>query len=176
MINDTKYNFLVQHYKNRIYSYSIYLLKNRMDADDVTQEALIKIWKNIDQFSVLSAKSWIMKMTHNLCIDYLRKRKSDLNKNPFSVDDVSEFIESKEEENPMFEVEIKLTHDKVKEAIKRLPENHRSVFVLYEIQNMKYKEISKILEIPINSVKIYLMRARKQLQIELKEIKLQEVS
>lgn len=145
-----------------------------MDADDVTQEVLIKIWKNIGEFNILAAKTWIMKTTHNLCIDYLRKRNSDLAKNPFSVDDVSDFIENKDEQNPMFKVEGKLTENRIKESVKMLPENLRSVFVLYEIQGMKYKEISKTLEMPINSVKVYLMRARKQLQTKLSEIKLQE--
>ena len=174
MITDTKYNFLVQQYKNRIYSYSIYMLKNRMDADDITQEVLIKIWKNINQFNILAAKTWIMKTTHNLCIDYLRRRKSELNKNPYSVDDVSEFIENKENENPMLKTENKFAEQKIKKAIKNLSDNQKSVFVLYEIQGLKYKEISKTLDMPINSVKVTLMRARKELQTNLHEIKLQE--
>lgn len=150
------------------------MLKNRMDADDVTQEVLIRIWKNIDHFNILASKTWIMKTTHNLCIDYLRKRSSDYAKNPFSFDDVSEFIENTEEQNPMLKVEGKITEDKIKEAIKTMPENMKSVFVLYEMQNMKYREISKTLNMPINSVKVYLLRARKQLQKNLSEIKLQE--
>ncbi|MCB0730378.1 MAG: RNA polymerase sigma factor [Ignavibacteriae bacterium] len=174
MIHDTKYNFLVQQYKNRIYSYCIFMLKNRMDADDVTQEVLIRIWKNIGQFNILAAKTWIMKTTHNLCIDYLRKRNSDYSKNPFSVEDVSEFIENKAEQNPMLKVEGEITELKIKESIKILPESLKSVFVLYELQNMKYKEISKTLDMPINTVKVYLLRARKQLQNKLTEIKLQE--
>jgi RNA polymerase sigma-70 factor, ECF subfamily len=175
MITDTKYNFLVQQYKNRIFNYSIYLLKNRMDADDVTQEVLIRIWKNIGQFNILAAKTWIMKTTHNLCIDYLRKRNSDLAKNPYSVDDISEFIENKNEDNPMVTIEHKLTEEKIKAAVKLLPDTQRSIFVLYEMQGMKHKEISKTLDIPINTVKVYLMRARKQLQVYLNQIKLQEV-
>lgn len=150
------------------------MLKNRMDADDVTQEVLIRIWKNIGNFNILASKTWIMKTTHNLCIDYLRKRSSDYAKNPFSFDDVSEFIENTEEQNPMLKVEGKITEDKIKEAIKTMPENLKSVFVLYEMQNMKYREISKTLNMPINSVKVYLLRARKQLQKNLSEIKLQE--
>ena len=63
---------------------------------------------------------------------------------------------------------------KVKEAIQRLPENLRSVFVLYEIEEMKYKEISKALDLPVNSVKVYLLRARKKLQEELKDYARQE--
>jgi len=175
MLTDTKYNFLVQQYKNRVYNYAVYLLKNKMDAEDVTQEVLIRVWKNLGKFNILSAKTWIMHTTHNLCIDYLRKRKTDLQNNPLTIDDVSEFIENKEEENPMLKAENKITDEKIKRAIKNLPDNLRSVFVLYELQGMKYKEIGKSLEMPINSVKVYLMRARKQLQLNLKELKLQEV-
>ena len=65
--------------------------------------------------------------------------------------------------------------EKVKNIIKKLPDNLKSVFVLYEIQGMKYKEISSSLNMPLNSVKVYLMRARKELQKELKEYELQEV-
>ena len=150
------------------------MVKNRMDADDITQEVLIKIWKNINHFNILAAKTWIMKTTHNLCIDYLRKRSSDITKNPFSVDDVSDFIENKEEDSPMLITENKLTYSKIKVAITLLSENQKSVFVLYEIQGMKYKEISKTLEMPINTVKVYLLRARKQLQNNLVEIQMQE--
>jgi len=146
-----------------------------MDADDVTQEVLIKIWKNINSFNILAAKTWIMKTTHNLCIDYLRKRNSDLAKNPFSIDDISNFVENKDEQNPMIKIENEITDDRIKDAIKLLPESQRSIFVLYEIHGMRYKDISKTLGIPLNSVKVYLMRARKQLQVYLSEIKLQEV-
>ncbi|MBK8944465.1 MAG: sigma-70 family RNA polymerase sigma factor [Ignavibacteriae bacterium] len=176
MLTDTKYNFLVQQYKSRIYNYSVYLLKNKMDAEDVTQEVLIRIWKNLGNFNILSAKTWIMKTTHNLCLDYLRKRKSDFSKNPYSIDDVSEFIENKDSENPVLKFENDLQNENIKLQIQELPENLKSVFVLYELQNMKYKEISKSLDIPINSVKVYLLRARKQLQEKLSKFKLQEVA
>lgn len=176
MLTDTKYNFLVQQYKSRIYNYSVYLLKNKMDAEDVTQEVLIRIWGNLGSFNILSAKTWIMKTTHNLCLDYLRKRKSDFSKNPYSIDDVSDYIENNAEENPMLKIENEIQTENIKSKIQELPENLRSVFVLYELQNMKYKEISKSLEIPINSVKVYLLRARKQLQEKLSKLKLQEVA
>ena len=172
MITNVKYNFLVQQYKNRIYNYSLYLLKNRMDADDITQEVLIRIWKNIGNFKILSAKSWIMKTTHNLCIDFIRKNKNEFEKNPLSIEDVSNFLESKNEQNPTIILENKLTDERIKKAIKKLKENQKSVFVLYELQQMKYKEISNILNIPINSVKVYLMRARKNLQKELEQFEL----
>lgn len=145
------------------------MLKNKMDADDVTQEVMIRIWKNIDGFNVFAAKTWIMKTTHNLCIDYLRKRSVALNRELEINELVEESIKTdRSEENPYLITHIKIMASKVKGAIQRLPENLRSVFVLYEIQGLKYKEISKTLDMPLNSVKVYLLRARKKLQEELK--------
>lgn len=176
MLEQQKYRILIQQYKNKIYTYSLYMLKNKMDAEDVTQEVMIRIWQNVDRFNILAAKTWIMKTTNNLCIDYLRKRAISVSRE-FEIDEVFEDTYSKNStsDNPYLITHLNMMTSKIKEAIKRLPENLRSVFVLYEIEGFKYREISKSLEIPVNSVKVYLMRARKKLQEELKHYEAQEV-
>lgn len=146
------------------------MLKNKMDADDVTQEVMIRIWENINKFKMLAAKTWIIKTTNNLCIDCLRKRSIAM-KRESEIDATFEetFSTRSSEDNPFQTTHFKMMASKAEEAIQCLPENLRSVFVLYEIEELKYREISKALEIPINSVKVYLLRARKKLQEELKE-------
>jgi RNA polymerase sigma factor (sigma-70 family) len=176
MFEEQRYRFLIRQYKNKIYTYSMYMLKNKMDADDVTQEVMIRIWKNIDMFNALAAKTWIMKTTNNLCIDYLRRRTIAVTRES----EIDEFFEdtfsiNDNNDNPYLTTHFKIMATKIKEAITTLPENLRSVFVLYEIEGMKYKEIGKILDIPLNSVRVYLLRARKKLQEELKEYETQDV-
>ena len=152
------------------------MLRNKMDAEDTTQEVLIKTLKNIGKFNILAAKPWILRTTHNLCIDYLRKRKNRSYKELTLNEEFSESFKDLHSENdPLNEAHNKIMMEKVKNIIKKLPDNLKSVFVLYEIQGMKYKEISSSLNMPLNSVKVYLMRARKELQKELKEYELQEV-
>ena len=147
------------------------MLRNKMDAEDTTQEVLVKTWKNIDKFNILAAKQWILRTTHNLCIDYLRKRKNRSYKELTLNEEFSETFKDLHSENdPLNEAHNKIMMEKVKNIIKKLPDNLKSVFVLYEIQGMKYKEISSSLNMPLNSVKVYLMRARKELQKELKEL------
>ena len=171
MLESLRYKILVKKHKNRIYSYSFLMLRNRMDADDITQEVLIRIWKNIDNFDISKATSWIMKTTHNLCLDYLRKHQNSIDK---FIEMDEEFENNYSEKNVMSDPEISLRREniklKIKEAIGQLPESLKSVFILYELEGMKYKEISEILNIPLNSVKVYLLRARKKLQFELKEL------
>ena len=164
-IKALKYRYLIQQYKNNIFNYSLYLLKNRMDAEDAAQETMIRIWKNMDSFKMKSAKQYIMKTTHNLCIDYLRKRKRGVQKE-FSFDEefAENFYEDANYRNVEEVVHQKIMSDKIKEAINILPDNLKSVFVLYEIEGMKYKEISEILDLPMSSIKINLYRARKTLR------------
>lgn len=176
ILKNTRYQFLVQQYKNNIYTYAMYMLKNRMDADDVTQEVLIRIWKNLDKFNMMAAKTWIMKTTYNLCIDYLRKRALALNREYELDEETAESVGStKSEDNPFLLTHLNMMAAEIKKAIMNLPDNLRSVFILYEIEGMKYREISKALEMPVNSVKVYLMRARKKLQEELKRYEPHEV-
>lgn len=145
------------------------MLKNKMDADDVTQETMIRIWKNIESVNTFAAKTWIMRTTHNLCIDFLRKRAIGFDKENEITELITESIATEESlHNPYLTTHNNIVVSKIKDAIQRLPQNMRSVFVLYEINEMKYKEIAKTLEMPENSVKVYLLRARKKLQEELK--------
>jgi RNA polymerase sigma-70 factor (ECF subfamily) len=171
MFEASKFRYLIKEHKNRIYSYALYTLHNRMDADDVTQEVLIRIWKNLGKFKMNSARAWIMKTTHNLCIDYLRKRKSLEYKHTFIDDGAEDLLHDTTYGTPEINTHHKIAFDKVQTAVEKLPENLKSSFLLYEINGLKYKEISEALGLPLNSVKVYILRARKMLQEELKEYK-----
>jgi RNA polymerase sigma-70 factor, ECF subfamily len=175
MVETIKYNYLVNQHKSKIYSYAYYMLRNRMDADDITQEVFIRIWKNMGLFKLTSARSWIMKTTHNLCLDYLRNRKTALERNRFVDDEEGDDLKDDLNYSPDDAAYYSYMDEHIKAAIARLPENLRSVFIMYEIQGFKYTEISTMLEIPLNSIKVYLLRARKRLQKELAEYKPEEV-
>lgn len=175
-LTETKYHFLIQQYRNNVYSYALFMMKNRMDAEDISQEVFIRIWQNVGKFNILSAKTWIMKTTHNLCIDYLRKRKSSYSREyPIDEEFSDSIADSVEVNNPLIRTHVKMMTDKIKTAIQNLPDKLKGVFVLYEIQGMKYREISKSLDMPLNTVKVNLLRARKKLQEELKHYEKQEV-
>lgn len=172
MIKSLKYKYLIQQYKNRIYNYANYMLKNRMDADDVTQEVFIKIWKNIDNFNFSSSASWIMKTTHNLCIDYLRRRSANMRREINIDGSITERLPDNDRmSDPEIEVRKNMLKRKISNAIEMLPEQLKSVFIMYEMQGLRYREISEITGFPLNSVKVYLLRARKKLQEELKVYK-----
>jgi len=145
-----RFGRIVKSYQDPIYGYSFYMLGNREDAEDVTQEVLIKAWQNIDSIGKGSIKNWIMKATKNLCIDRLRHRRlgQTLKSDPPCPREPEAIVERRE------------IQEKVREAISKLPLTLRSTVILREIQGLKYREISKILEIPLSSVKVQLWRGR----------------
>ena len=177
MLETIGYKALVNRYKNRIFSYSIYMLRNSMDAEDVTQEVLIRLWNNMGKFKLPAAGSWIMRTTHNLCIDYLRRNQIARQRSVYIDEDDNpeeKIMDNHKENQPEITTQQNIVLEKIKNAVQKLPENLKSVFVLYEIEGFKYKEISSVLDIPINSVKVYMLRARKKLQEELKDYARQE--
>lgn len=169
MLQSSKFDYLIEQHKNKIFNYSLYMVRSQMDAEDITQEVMIRIWQNINKFNFLAARAWIMRTTHNLCIDYLRRKKNMYQKEISIDDNLSERIEDKRNAVMPDEVLNQSLLDKnIKRAVENLQERLKSPFVLYELQGFKYKEISKILDMPLSSVKVNILRARKQLQKELK--------
>lgn len=167
-IRTAKYNLLLKNYKHKIYSYCYFMLRNKMDAEDVSQEVFIKIWSHLDDFNVLAANGWIMKTAHNACLDQLRKRSRELNRS-VSIDDefAENFMSAESDTNPAETASARELEKKLEAAVLNLPEKLKSVFVLRQVHDMKYKDIAKTLGITIDDVKVTLLRARKKLQEEL---------
>ena len=161
-IKSLKYRTLFFRHKENVYSYAYSFLKNEMDAEDIAQEVWIKVWDNLELFDWKKAKGWILRTTHNLAVDFLRskKRKDALIDNS-DTETVPDFGEETSPDRLSENSSLSAT---IENSIARLPDKLKSVFVLYEIEKYKYKEIAEILDIPVNSVKVYLMRARKELQ------------
>ncbi|UCE17796.1 MAG: RNA polymerase sigma factor [Gemmatimonadota bacterium] len=159
---------VAQQYKDFIYSYAYYFTGTREDAEDLTQEMLLKIWENMDSLRLGLTKSWVTKVTRNLCIDWLRRRGArpetppPLDSGERDPDLPAPFVES--------DVETEELRRNIKKAIAKLPEKSRSVIILREIEDLKYEEISEVLDMPINSVKSYIHRGRRLLRQHLSAI------
>lgn len=151
---------LLKNVETPLYRTAFYMLGNEPDALDATQDALIKIYKNISSFEH-KAKflTWAQRIVTNVCIDKCRKRKESV-----SIDE-HEYVLNKEGSNFVEEqFDRNLMATDIHEAIKRLSERHRAVIIMRYMQDLSYKEIAEALDMPINTVKSYLFRARQQLQ------------
>ena len=147
---------IVADNKNLIYNQALYFTANREDAEDITQEVLIKLWHNMDKIKRNSLKAWVLKVTRNLSIDYSRRRKEQPleNKNDLLID---------LQANPEKEAINADLMEKIMRVINQLPEKMRSIVIMRDIQDLKYRVIAETMKLPLNSVKVYLHRGRKLL-------------
>ena len=163
-----RFKRVVGQHKDRIYTQAYYLLGSHDEAEDVTQEVLLKIWERLDDLPRKHTTAWIMKVTHNLCIDYIRRRGRtvrlfDLGNNEEEREDRPEGVF-----DPEAEAERSEMRRQIEREILELPEPLRSVIILREIQGLKYEEIAHTLDVPLNSVKVYLYRGRRILREKLR--------
>jgi len=155
--------------EKKVFNIAYRMIGNYDDANELAQEVFIKAFRSIKNFKGDSLFStWIYKITANVCLDELRKRK---NKNIVSLDqdielndgDVKRQI-SDNAPSPDMEVESKEIKTIVNESIQQLPDDYKSVIILRDIQGFSYDEISKIVNCPEGTVKSRLNRARQALK------------
>jgi RNA polymerase sigma-70 factor (ECF subfamily) len=162
MMKRARFERVMNRYKDYIYNYAHYFSGSRDHAEDLTQEVLLKIWRNFDSLREEPGKSWIHKVTRNHCIDWYKKgKKIDLSSSPLDDNDP-------EMNPPVFHVEQDFERQdlrsRIETAIARLPETLREIIILREIQEMKYEEISRLLDMPLNTVKVNIHRGRRLLR------------
>lgn len=172
---------LVRMYQKQIYNLGYRMMGNEEDASDITQEAFLKAYKSIKKFNAKSSfGTWIYRIAVNVCIDELRKRKKTKLYPIVHNDDLDEKghkLVVDTNDLPEERMEKRETRKKVRQAINRLPEDHRAVIVLRDIQERSYQEIADILGLNIGTVKSRINRARSSLKEEIqkqRELNIQE--
>jgi len=163
---------LVNRYKNKVYNFVYRMVGNPDDAEDVTQEVFLKVYKRIQYFRGESSfQTWLFRIATNQCVDRSRKLKRgiqqtvSLYETPDDNDDSSgtqrEIPDN--EADPLRYVTREELRQVVQEGLARLSDKLRAVLVLYDIQGMSYEEIARTLGVPIGTVKSRLFNARAQL-------------
>lgn len=154
---------LLRQIETHVYRTAYYLLDNEQDAQDAAQEALIRIYQKISSYEEKAKfQTWVQRIVTNVCIDKFRRAKETV-----SVEEHALFFPS--DQDVEREVLSKDTARDVRAAIRRLPEQQRAVVILRYMQDFSYQEIASSLDLPINTVKSHLFRARQQLQQWLQE-------
>ncbi len=156
---------LYQRYSSMTYGVCLRYTNSKFDAEDVMMEAWVKIFKNIESYSIdNSFEGWIRRIMVNTAITHYRKNL----KHAYQAD-VSEIAYTKDDHQDGF-MHSEFTREELMKTINALPDGYRVVFNMYVIEGYKHKEIAEILEIDINTSKSQLSRAKKYLQRELEEL------
>lgn len=158
---------LYNQYCNGMYIVAYRFMKNEADAEDVVQEAFIKAFSKLQQFSAeVTFGAWLKRIVVNTCIDVLKSQKQRL----LQLDEVHlNVVDTKHDDKWLVNDDI--TIDDVKQAIDDLPDKYRYVVMLYLIEGYDHQEIASILNISEVASRTQLSRGKKKLQDYLKPIK-----
>ncbi len=158
---------IVKIYQRKIYALAFNLTRNPMDAQDVTQDVLLSIFKKIDTFQGKSAfSSWVYRITLNAAYMKLRTRKKDqsvsleemlpsFNNSGFQQEKLLDWSEATD--SLLFSKE---TRKLIEQAVDQLPEKEKVVFLLRDVEELSTERVAEILDLSIPAVKSRLHRAR----------------
>jgi len=151
---------LVKLYQERLYHHIRKMVINHEDTDDILQNTFIKVWKGIDTFrGDSSLYTWLYRIATNESITFLNSKK---NRNILPVNDVTDYLMDNLKADPYFEgdqIQMKL-----QEAIIKLPEKQRIVFNMRYYDEMKYDDMSEILNTSVGALKASYHHAAKKIE------------
>ncbi len=150
--------------KNKLFRFAKRLMKNRTEAEDIVQEVLLRLWLNrnkMDEYKNIEA--FAVTVTKNLCLDNLKSKAS-------KTTELKENLIVKDK-NPDEEYEKKDINNKINEIIKGLPFQQKMIIQLRDIEGYEFEEISEMVNMTLNAIRVNLSRARKKVRDEI--IKLQ---
>lgn len=153
--------FLVEKYKDMVFSLAMKVTRNREEAEEVSQDTFIKAFKSIQKFKGDSKFStWLYKIAYNNCMDRVKKVAKKYN-----TDSIDEVIENRIQatENTMQTIERKERAELMNACLLELPEDERTIIWLFYYEELSLKEIIEVTSLSNANLKVKLHRARKKL-------------
>jgi RNA polymerase sigma-70 factor (ECF subfamily) len=166
---------LVVRHRDKLYARAFSMMRNEQEAIDLSQEAWVKGWQRLNQFHGDSSfPTWMTRIVINLCLDQLRKNKRHRAESIEEMDEESGGVERQMPVvvvNPTERLERGELRQRIDKALGQLSEEHRTVLVLHEFEEMEYKEIAKTVGCSIGTVMSRLFYARRKLAALLADLK-----
>lgn len=151
------FEVLVTRYQTKLHSFVTYLIRDPAAADDIVQDSFINLYKTIDRIdSGKKFSSYLFSVTRNLAISYLRSKKHHA--------PLQEALDTAAGESPEAVLERKDAVTRIEKALDMIDNKYKKVISLYYYDNLSYEEIGKRLNIPVNTVRTHLRRAKEALK------------
>ena len=170
---------LTNRYEQRVYGLAMRMLRQEQDAEDVTQQTFLSVLENLAGFrGDASFSTWVLRIASHAALKIIRKRKG---LNPISLEEATEpsdnltsiphpeFI-ADWRQSPALLVERNETRRLLDDALTRLDEKHRLVFLLRDVEGLSVRETADALDLSEGNVKVRLLRARLQLREKLTRV------
>ena len=159
----------VEKHARRVFTLAVYLLGDREEAEDVTQEVLIRLWRKGHEVDPERIGPWLTRVTRNAAIDIFRRRGHGVRGLTDEADGSVDIAE--ESPGPESLAQSSQLGSRLLVALSAMSEPHRSVVILREVQGLSHREIGEALEMPLSTVRVSLHRGRRRLREELREVR-----
>ncbi|MCR9182617.1 MAG: sigma-70 family RNA polymerase sigma factor [Flavobacteriaceae bacterium] len=160
---ETVYNKLFQTLSPSIYNFIYFKCGNVAQAEDLVQEAFIKLWENCAKVPQAKAKSFLYTVCNNSFLNEVAHQKVVLKFTKKARPNINE-------QSPQYILEEKEFEQKLNKALSNLTEAQRTAFLMNRIEGKKYREIAEILEISVKAVEKRMSQALESLRKEIKNI------
>lgn len=157
---------LYKQYSAKVYNTALSYVKDVEDAEEITQDVFVKIYKSVSTFGGNSSlTTWIYRITVNTSLNHLKKKKRfTLFKSTFTSSTTIDF------EHPGVLLENKENAKVLFKAIDGLPDNQKTAFILSYIEELPRQEVADVMEISLKAVESLLQRAKKNMRTELEKV------
>lgn len=175
-IYELKLEEIYNKYKHQVYTLSLHYTQNKEDAEEITQDVFVAVYKSIESFRAESKLStWIYQITIHKCLDFI-KRKRAAKRNIFLLQlfGFSSNIPLYDKINfyhPGIALEDKEALDNIFVAINELPPNQKTVLILSKLEHKSQVEVAEIMNLSIKAVESLYQRAKNNLKIKLNKRK-----
>ena len=158
---------LVSRHRDRIYVRAYSIMRNEDLAVDLSQNAWVKAWQRLEQFhGEASFATWLTRIVTNLCLDELRRQKRARMDSIEAMEETTGPVENRlemETVDPVEGLDRQELRERIDAALAKLSDKHRTVIVLYEFEQLEYREIAEKMGTSIGTVMSRLFYARKRL-------------
>lgn len=155
------FRLVVERYQQALFRYVLSYITDQAKAEDIVQEAFIKMYINLNSFDeARTFSAWAYRIVHNEMVSHLRKNQQDI------IPDDDAWIPQLADDRPSLaeDLDRKLSHQKLYRAIGRLPLKYRQVLILYYFQGCDYESVATITGVPASTVSTRLSRAKARLK------------
>ncbi len=155
------YERLLELYSTKVFHLAYSMVRNETQAEDLTQDILLKIWKGLPGYHGGAALStWIYAIARNTCLTELKKRatRPTVSLHEPEFEDALDCVPALQSTDPESGAGMDVHH-----LLEQLPEKYRQVITLFYLEQKSYEEVSAVLGLPLGTVKTFIHRARKQL-------------
>ncbi|MEM7480983.1 MAG: RNA polymerase sigma factor [Acidobacteriota bacterium] len=157
-----------ERYQRRIFTLAVYTLANREEAEEVTQDVLVKVWRRGGEVPADGRLAWALRVTRNACIDRIRRRAAARSV-ALDAGGLPEILAAAGP-GPEERARNRVLRRRLVSALGELEEPYRSALILREVQGLSYREVADTLELPLNTVRVHIHRGRRKLRDELREV------